>query len=138
VFKATINNISVISWRSVFLIKETQSTRESHRQTASFWQTLSLSVVSSTPRQEQKSNSPILMATGIVYIGRCTLQKFRFQQENVRLYIGYSRKCLLYNGLSTTITIQLLMLAWSFSRLSFYVQVAWYLQYTTSSFTQQL
>ena len=37
VFKATINNISVISWRLVFLIEETQSTRrESHRQTASF------------------------------------------------------------------------------------------------------
>ena len=47
VFNATFINISVISWRSVLLMEETGEnhiTAESHRQT------LSRSVVSSTPR----------------------------------------------------------------------------------------
>jgi len=30
VFNATLNNISVISWRSVLLMKETEVTRENH------------------------------------------------------------------------------------------------------------
>jgi len=40
VFKATFNNISVISWRSVLLVE---------RSFASHWQTLAQNVVSSTP-----------------------------------------------------------------------------------------
>ena len=45
-FKATFNNISVISWRSVLLMEETG---ENHHPAASYWQTLSHNV-SSTPR----------------------------------------------------------------------------------------
>jgi hypothetical protein len=56
VFKATFNNISVISWRSVLLVEET---RENHRPVASHWQTLSHNVVSSTPHHERGSNSLI-------------------------------------------------------------------------------
>ena len=47
VFNATFNNISVISWRSVLLVKETG---ENHQPVASHWQTLSHDVVSSTSR----------------------------------------------------------------------------------------
>ena len=47
VFKATFNNISVISWRSVLLVEETG---ENYWPIASHWQTLSLNFVSSTPR----------------------------------------------------------------------------------------
>ena len=47
VFNAIFNNISVISWRSVFLVEETG---EKHRPVASRWQTLSHNVVSSTHR----------------------------------------------------------------------------------------
>jgi len=43
VFNVTFNNISVISWRSVLLMEETEVLGENHRQT------LSHSVVSSTP-----------------------------------------------------------------------------------------
>ena len=39
---ATFNNISVISWRSLWLVEET---RENHRPVASHWQTLSQNVV---------------------------------------------------------------------------------------------
>jgi hypothetical protein len=53
VFKATFNNISVISWRSVLLMEEI---RENHRPVASHCQALSHNVVSSTPHHEQGSN----------------------------------------------------------------------------------
>ena len=46
VFNATFNNISVISWPSVLLVKETG---ENHRPATNHWQTLSHNVVSSTP-----------------------------------------------------------------------------------------
>jgi hypothetical protein len=35
VFNATVNNISVISWQSVFLLEETEGSREKHRPAAS-------------------------------------------------------------------------------------------------------
>ena len=50
VFNATFNNISVILWRSVLLVEETE---ENHQPVASHKQTLSHSVVSSTPRQNR-------------------------------------------------------------------------------------
>ena len=50
VFSATFNNISVISWRSVLLVKETKVHRENHRSAASDWQNLSHNVVWRTPR----------------------------------------------------------------------------------------
>jgi len=56
VFKATFNNISVISWRSVLLVEETRVLRENHRPVASHRQTLSLNFASSTPRHERGSN----------------------------------------------------------------------------------
>ena len=49
-FKATFNNIPVISWWSVLLVEET-------RKPASHWQTLSHNVVSTTPRHKRDSNS---------------------------------------------------------------------------------
>ena len=48
-FKATFNNISAISWRSV-LLEETGEPGENQRPAASHWQILSYNVVSSTPR----------------------------------------------------------------------------------------
>jgi len=51
VFNATFNNIiSAISWRSVLLVEETRMLGGKHRPIASYWQTLSHNVVSSTPR----------------------------------------------------------------------------------------
>jgi len=49
VFNATFNNMSVISWRSVLLVEETEVPGENHRPVASHWQTLSHNVVSSAP-----------------------------------------------------------------------------------------
>ena len=49
VFKATFNNISVISWWSVLLVEENGVPRENHRTAASHWQTLSHNVVWRTP-----------------------------------------------------------------------------------------
>jgi hypothetical protein len=46
----TLNNISVISWRSVLLVEETGVSGENHRPVASHRQTVSHNVVSSTPR----------------------------------------------------------------------------------------
>ena len=41
VFKATFNNISVISWQSVLLVEENGKPGENHRSVASHGQTLS-------------------------------------------------------------------------------------------------
>jgi hypothetical protein len=46
VYNATFNNISAISWLSIFSVEETG---ENHRTVASHWETLSNNVVSSTP-----------------------------------------------------------------------------------------
>jgi hypothetical protein len=56
-FNATFNNISVISWRSVFCVEETGVPGENRRPVVSQWQTLPHNVVSSTPRHERDSNS---------------------------------------------------------------------------------
>jgi len=50
IFNATFNNISVIFWRSVLLVEETGVPSENQWFVASYWQTLSHNVVSSTPR----------------------------------------------------------------------------------------
>ena len=49
VFNATFNNISVISWLSVLLVKETGVPRENHRPATSHRQTLSYNIIMSTP-----------------------------------------------------------------------------------------
>ena len=56
-YRVTFNNISVTSWWSVLLVKETGVPGENHGPIASHWQTLSHNVVSSTPRHERDSNS---------------------------------------------------------------------------------
>jgi hypothetical protein len=50
VFNATFNNISVISWRAVLLVEETEVPRENHGSVINHRQTLSHNVVSSTHR----------------------------------------------------------------------------------------
>ena len=50
VFNTTFNNISVIYWRSVLLLEETEVPGENHPPDASHWQTVSHKVVSSTHR----------------------------------------------------------------------------------------
>ena len=57
VLNTIFNNISVISWRSVLLMEETGVPGGNHRPVTSHWQSLSLNVVSSTPRHERGSNS---------------------------------------------------------------------------------
>ena len=52
-----INNILVISWRSVLLVEETRVPGENHQPVASHLQTLSHNVVSNTPRHEPGSYS---------------------------------------------------------------------------------
>ena len=51
VFNSTFNDILIISWRLVLLVEETGGLGENHRPAASHWQTVSHSVVSSTPRR---------------------------------------------------------------------------------------
>jgi len=50
VFNTTFNNISVISWGSVWLVEETGVPGRNHQPSTSHWQTLSHNVASSTPR----------------------------------------------------------------------------------------
>jgi hypothetical protein len=46
-YNATFNNITVIYWRSVLLVEETEAPEENHRPVASHRQTFSRNVVSS-------------------------------------------------------------------------------------------
>ena len=58
VFNATFNNISLISWRSVLLVGETEVLlKKTHRSVAYHWQLLSQNVVPSVPRHGRYSNS---------------------------------------------------------------------------------
>ena len=57
VFNATFNNISVMLWRSVLLVKKTWVPKENHWPVTSHWQTLSHNIVSSTPCYERGSKS---------------------------------------------------------------------------------
>jgi hypothetical protein len=50
VFNVTFNNVSVTSWQSVLLVKETGDPTENHPHIASHWQTLSHNGVSSIPQ----------------------------------------------------------------------------------------
>ena len=50
VFRATFNNISVLSWLSVLLVEKTGVPGENHRPAASHYQILTHGVVSSTPQ----------------------------------------------------------------------------------------
>ena len=50
VFNPTFNNISIILWGSILLVEEIGVPGETHQSAASHWQTLSHTVVSSTPR----------------------------------------------------------------------------------------
>ena len=59
VFRATFNNITVLSWRSVLLMEETGVSEENHRSVATHRQTLSHYVISSTTCHERDSNSQL-------------------------------------------------------------------------------
>ena len=58
-FNATFNNISVVSWQSVLLVKETGVPRENHRSAACQRHTLSYNVVASRHPHELDSNSQL-------------------------------------------------------------------------------
>ena len=57
VFNTTFNYISVISWRSVLLVEETEVPGENHRPVVRHGQTLSHNILSSTLHYEWGSNS---------------------------------------------------------------------------------
>ena len=71
VLNATFNNISAISWWSVFLVEETGVPGENYRHAASHRKILSRNVVSSTPRHERGSYSQTLVVGGTDCIGSC-------------------------------------------------------------------
>ena len=66
VFKATFYYISVISWRSIYLVEESVVHRENHRPVTSHWQPLLYKAVSSTPVEIgiQTHNLVVICTTG--------------------------------------------------------------------------
>jgi hypothetical protein len=63
VFSTTFNNISVISWRSVLLVKETGVAGENHRPAESRSQIVSHNVVSNTTRHESEFTTLVVIGT---------------------------------------------------------------------------
>jgi hypothetical protein len=85
VFTATSNNnISVISWRLVLLVKETGVPKENHRPVASDWQTLSHNVILSTPRL-----SAIRTKTKSVVIGTDCIGSCKSNYHTINTYMWY-------------------------------------------------
>ena len=70
-FKATFNNISAISCRSVSLLEESGIPRENHRPVASHYPTLSHNVVSSTPHHERGFELTTFVVIGTDCTGSC-------------------------------------------------------------------
>ena len=61
VFNATFNNISVVSWRSVFLIEETGVPGENHRPAASHRQTFITYIEYTSPERDSKGKNKNLV-----------------------------------------------------------------------------
>ena len=97
VLNAPFNNISVISFRSVLLLKETGGPEENHRPDASHWQTLSHNVVSNynvgSGSQEYLQCSMILMPFSLLC---CVLSQFWKKREIFIKEIIYIRFLLHY------------------------------------------
>ena len=65
-------NISIISWRSVYLMEETGVSEEIYISVTSHWQTLSHNVASRIPRDKRDSNSiTTLVVINTDCIGSC-------------------------------------------------------------------
>ena len=64
VLNITLNNFSVISWRSVLLVEEIGVLGVNHRSAASHWQTVSHNVVSSTHRHTRGFELTTLVVIG--------------------------------------------------------------------------
>ena len=71
VFKATFNNILVLSRRSALLVEEIGGPRKNHWPAGNYWQTLSHNVVSSIPRLNGNWTHTMLVVIGIDCIGSC-------------------------------------------------------------------
>ena len=69
VFKATFNNISIISWRSFLLVEETGGPEENHRPAASHWQTLSHIMLYTSPWAGFELRTSVVIGTDC--IGSC-------------------------------------------------------------------
>ena len=95
VFNANFNNISVISWRTVLLVKETRESRENHWPVASHWQTLSHNIVHPSPWSRFELIASVVIGTD--YIGSCkynyhtitatTIPLFKFEIRYMMWYI---------------------------------------------------
>ena len=93
VFNATFNNISVISWRSVSLVKEMGVPGENHKPAASHWQTLSHNVVSSTPRHERGFVLTTLVVMGTDFTANC---KFSYHTIMTTTFSYINNHCIIY------------------------------------------
>ena len=71
VFNSTFNNISVLSWQSVLLVKETKVPRKHHRSVASNWQTLSHKCCTEYTSPWTRIGLATLVVIGTDCIGSC-------------------------------------------------------------------
>jgi hypothetical protein len=102
VFNTTFNNISVISWLSVLLVKETRVPGENHRPAASHWQTLSHDVVSSTSRLTEIRSHNFRICIDYIGSGKSNYHlyylTFMFRKFPVASSLNESREELDYDG----------------------------------------
>ena len=92
--KIHFNNISVISWRSVLLEKETGGPGENHRSVASHWQTLSHNVVHLALRDSNTQHqwwytliTGVVVNPNTIYIYNSNTVWFNFQTLAIYIYI---------------------------------------------------
>jgi len=85
VFKATFNNISVISWRSVLLVEETGVPEENHRPVACHWQ-----FFITTCCIEYASSWPGFELTTLVVIDTDYTSRYKSNYHMIMSTVGYS------------------------------------------------
>ena len=104
-FNATVNNISVISWRPVLLVEETGVPRETHRSSTKHLQTLSHNVVSSAPHLRRIRTRNVIDVTH--GIGDTALIHFKI---SMRLLIFIEVRPIIYQKLQNFANINNFML----------------------------
>ena len=92
VLNAAFNNISVISWWSVLLVKETEVPIEDHRSVASHWQTLSHKCCTEYTSPWTRFGLTTLVVIGTDCIGSCKSNYHMIMTTTVLFWSIYGNK----------------------------------------------
>ena len=74
-YNATFNNISVISWQSILLVKETEVSVENHQPVASHWQYIKQQVVNGQLIYPSPKSTNLYIKNYCLYCLNCVFEE---------------------------------------------------------------